>query len=84
MIARIAGTMILSAIVFVVLSLLGSLGVQWRTGGVARGAIIGVICGFLAASVVVTVSTAVGRRSGERPRDRLSGENERSGPPPDR
>lgn len=52
MIARIAGAMILAAIVFVVVSILVSLGVQWWTGGIAHGAIIGVICGFLAASIV--------------------------------
>jgi hypothetical protein len=47
MIARIAGTVILSAIVFVVVSLLVSLDVLWWTGGVAQGTIIGVFCGFL-------------------------------------
>jgi hypothetical protein len=52
MIARIAGTLILSAIVFVAVSLLVSLGVLWWTGGAARGAVIGVICGFLAASML--------------------------------
>ena len=83
MIARIAGTVILSAIVFVVVSLLVSLGVLWWTGGVARGAVIGVICGFSAACVVATVSTAVGR-SGEQLRDRLSDENEQSSGEPDR
>jgi membrane protein DedA with SNARE-associated domain len=84
MIARIAGTVILSGVVFVGVSLLVSLGVLWRTGGAAQGAIIGVICGFLAASIVATVSVAVGRRSGERPRDRHRDENERSGGGPDR
>lgn len=65
MIARIAGTVILSAIVFVVVSLLVSLGVLWMTDGVFRGALIGVICGTAAAFTVGAVSTAVGRRSSD-------------------
>ena len=39
--ARIAGTVMLSAIVFVVVSLLVGLGVLWATEGVFRGALIG-------------------------------------------
>jgi hypothetical protein len=70
MIANIAGTVILSAIVFVVVSLLVGLGVLWATEGVFRGALIGVICGTAAAFTVGTVGIAVGRRS--------SDENERS------
>jgi hypothetical protein len=69
MIARIAGTVILSAIVFVVTLLVG-LGVLWATEGVFRGALIGVICGTAAAFTVGAVGIAVGRRS--------SDENERS------
>jgi uncharacterized membrane protein len=69
MIARIAGTVILSAIVFVVVTLLVGLGVLWATEGVFRGALIGVICGT-AAFTVGAVGIAVGRRS--------SDENERS------
>jgi hypothetical protein len=64
MIARVAGTVILSTIGFMVVSLLVSLGVLWATGGVARGAPIGVICGSAAAFTVGAVSTAAGR-SGE-------------------
>ena len=71
MIARIAGTVILSAIVFVVVSLLVSLGVLWVTDGVFRGALIGVICGAAAAFTVGAVGIAVGRNS--------SGEKGRSG-----
>jgi hypothetical protein len=71
MIARIAGTVILSVIVFVVVSLLVSLGVLWLTGGVARGAVIDVMCGLAAAFAVGAVSTAVGR-SGEQPPTRTS------------
>ena len=70
MIARIAGTVILSTIVFVVVSLLVGLGVLWATEGVFRGALTGVICGTAAAFTVGTVGIAVGRRS--------SGEHERS------
>jgi hypothetical protein len=70
MIARIAGTVILSAIVFVVVSLLVDVGVFWATEGVFRGALIGVICGTAAAFTVGTVGIAVGRRSND--------ENERS------
>ena len=65
MIARIAGTVILSALVFVGVSLLVSLGVLWMTDGVLRGALIGVICGTAAAFTVGAVSTAVGRRSSD-------------------
>jgi hypothetical protein len=62
MISRIAGTLLLSLVVFVVVSLLVSLGVLWLTGGVVRGAVIGVVCGLAAAFVVGAVSTA-GRRT---------------------
>ena len=61
MIARIAGTLILSLIVFVAVSLLVALGVLWWTGGLLSDAVIGVVCGFSAAFIVATVSTAVGR-----------------------
>ena len=80
MIARTVGTLILSAAVFVVVSLLVSLGVLWWTGGLLSGAVIGVICGLAAAFTIGAVSTAV-RRSGERPHGH---ENERSGGGPDR
>ena len=83
MIARIAGTVILSVIVFVVVSLLVGLGVLWLTGGVGRGAVIGVICGLAAAFTISAVSTAVGR-SGQRRRERPGDENERSGGGADR
>jgi len=61
MIARIVGTVILSAIVFVVVSLLVSQGVQWATDGRANGALIGIICGAAAAFTVGAVGTMVGR-----------------------
>jgi hypothetical protein len=60
-ISRIAGSLLLSLVVFVVVSLLGSLGVLWLTG-VVRGVVIGVVCGLGAAFVVGAASTA-GRRT---------------------
>ena len=68
MIARIAGTLVLSTVGFVVVTLLVSLGVLWATGGVARGALVGVISGTAAAFTIGAVGTAVGR-PGERSRD---------------
>jgi hypothetical protein len=82
MLARIAGTVLLATIVFVVVSLLVSLGVLWWTGRLYSGAVIGVICGLAAAFTISAVSTAVGR-SGERHRQRPSDENGRSGDRPD-
>jgi hypothetical protein len=61
MLARIAGTVILATIVFIVVSLLVSLGVLWWIGDVTRGALIGVMCGTVAAFTVSAVSTAIGR-----------------------
>ena len=63
MIARIAGTVILSAIVFVVVSLLVSVGVYRATNGHAGGALIGIVCGTAAAFTVGAVGIAL-RRSG--------------------
>ena len=74
MLARILGTVILSTIVFIVVSLLVSLGVLWWTGDLSRGGLIGVICGVVAAFTVSAVSTAIGR-SGEHSGE----EHERSG-----
>ena len=79
MLARITGTVLLSLVVFVVVSLLVSLGVVWLTDGVLRGAVIGVVCGFAAAFVTSTVSVAVGQNEG-RPRRRAG---DRSGGPED-
>ena len=80
MITRTIGTVLLSTIVFVVVSVLVSLGVLWWTGGLFSGAVIGVICGLAAAFTIGAVSIAV-RRSGERPGGH---ENERYGGGPDR
>ena len=63
--ASIAGTVMLSTIVFVVVSSLVGLGVLWATEDVYRGALIGVICGTAAAFTVGAVGIAVGRRSSE-------------------
>jgi uncharacterized membrane protein YdjX (TVP38/TMEM64 family) len=79
MLARIAGTVVLSTIVFVVVSLLVGFGVAWLTGGALRGTVIGIICGLAAAFVTSTVSTAVGRSRG-----RPAAENERSSSESDR
>jgi hypothetical protein len=70
---RLAGTVMLSTVVFFVVSLLVSLGVLWWTGDVARGILIGVICGSAAALTVGTVVTAIGPS-----RDRSSNEHKRS------
>jgi len=83
MIARTAGTVLLATIVFVVVSLLVSLGVLWWTGGLLSGAVIGVICGLAAAFTIGAVSSAAGR-SGERRREGSSDENEPFGDRPDR
>jgi hypothetical protein len=69
MFARITGTILLSLVVFMVVSLLVGFGVVWLTGGALRRAVIGVACGFAAAFVISTVSIAVGRNEG-RPRTR--------------
>jgi uncharacterized BrkB/YihY/UPF0761 family membrane protein len=62
---RLAGTVMLSTVVFFVVSVLVSVGVLWWTGDVARGTLIGVICGSAAAFTFGAVLTAMGR-SGER------------------
>ena len=66
MIARTVGTVLLSTIVFVVVSLLVSLGVLWWTGVLLSGAVIGVICGLAVAITIGAVSNAVGRTEGLR------------------
>jgi hypothetical protein len=66
--ARLAGTVMLSTVVFFVVSVLVSVGVLWWSGGLARGTLIGVICGSGAALTFGAVLTAMGR-SGERSSD---------------
>jgi hypothetical protein len=73
MLARIAATVLLSIGVFIVVTLLVSLGVLWWTGEGTRSVLIGVICGSAAAVTVGGVNTAYGQ-SGEPSSD----ENERS------
>ncbi|HSK85483.1 MAG TPA: hypothetical protein VK902_19090 [Rubrobacter sp.] len=67
--------LILSAMVFVVVSLLVGLGVLWATEGVFRGALIGVICGTAAAFTVGAVGIAVGRRSSDANERSRSGQD---------
>ena len=64
MIARMAGTVLWAAIVFVVVSVLVSLGVLWWTGGLLSSVVIGMICGLAAAFTISAVSTMVGRTEG--------------------
>ena len=59
----------LSTVVFFVVAVLVSVGVLWWSGDIARGTLIGVICGAVAAFSVSVVGTAIGRRSGEHPGD---------------
>ena len=66
--ARLAGTVMLSTVAFFVVSVLVSVGVLWWSGDIARGALIGVICGTAAAFMFGAVITATGR-SGERSGD---------------
>ena len=66
--SRIAAIVMLSTVVFFVVSLLVSLGVLWWTGDVALGTLIGVICGSAAAITFGAVVRAMGR-SGERSSD---------------
>ena len=65
---RLAGTVMLSTVVFFVVAVLVSVGVLWLSGDIARGALIGVICGTVAAFTFGAVITAIGR-SGERSGD---------------
>ena len=59
---RLAGTVMLSTVVFFVVSVLVSVGVLWWSGDIARGTLIGVICGSVAALTFGAVLTAIGRR----------------------
>jgi len=73
MVARIAGSMVVSVAVLIVVSLLVSFSVLWWTGSVITSAAIGTMCGLAAAFAVDTLHTALAR-AGER----LSDENDRS------
>jgi len=71
--ARLAGTVMLSTVVFFVVSVLVSVGVLWWSGDIARGTLIGVICGTAAAFTFGAVVRAMGRSE-----ERSSDEHERS------
>jgi hypothetical protein len=74
--SRLAGTVMLSTVVFFVVAVLVSVGVLWWSADVALGIAIGGICGAAAAFTFGAVVRAMGRsgaRSGyehERSRDR--------------
>ena len=71
--ARLAGTVMLSTVVFFVVAVLVSVGVLWWSGDVVGGIMIGGICGTAGAFTFGAVVRAMGR-SGERSSD----EHERS------
>ena len=62
--ARLASTVMLSIVVFIVVTLFVSVGVLWWTGDGTRSVLIGVICGVVAVLTVRAVSWY--GRSGER------------------
>jgi hypothetical protein len=72
MCARLASTVMLSIVVFIVVTLFVSVGVLWWTGDGTRSVLIRVICGVVAVLTVRAVSWY--GRSGERSGD----EHERS------
>jgi hypothetical protein len=59
--SRLAGTVMLSAVVFFVVAVLVSVGVLWWSGDVALGIVIGGICGVAAALTFGAVVRAMGR-----------------------
>jgi hypothetical protein len=65
--ARLASTVMLSIVVFIVVTLFVSVGVLWWTGDGTRSVLIGVICGVVAVLTVRAVSWY--GRSGERSGD---------------
>jgi uncharacterized membrane protein YadS len=64
--SRLAGTVMLSTVVFFVVAVLVSVGVLWWSADVALGIAMGGICGAAAAFTFGGVVRAKGR-SGERP-----------------
>jgi hypothetical protein len=56
MLSRFAATVLLSIVVFIVVTLFVSLGVLWWTGEGSRSVLIGVICGAVAVLAVRAVS----------------------------
>ena len=67
MLSKFAATVLLSIVVFVVVTLFVSLGVLWWTGEGTRSVLIGVICGTVAVLTVRAVSWygRLGERSGD-------------------
>jgi hypothetical protein len=59
--ARLAGTVMLSTVVFFVVAVLVSVGVLWWSSEVALGIVIGGICGAAAAFTFGAVVRAMGR-----------------------
>jgi hypothetical protein len=59
--SRLAGTVMLSAVVFFVVAVLVSVGVLWWSADVALGIAIGGICGAAAALTFGAVVRAMGR-----------------------
>jgi hypothetical protein len=59
--SRLAGTVMLSTVVFFVLAVLVSVGVLWWSGAVALGIVMGGICGTAAALTFGAVVRARGR-----------------------
>jgi hypothetical protein len=72
MLSKFAATVLLSIVVFIVVTLFVSLGVLWWTGNGTRSVLIGVTCGAVA--VLALRAASWYERSGERPGD----EHERS------
>ena len=73
MVTRIAGSMVVSVAVLIVVSLLVSFGVLWWTGSVLTSTAIGTMCGLVAAFAMDSLRTAV-----ERAGELLSDEGDRS------
>jgi len=73
MLARIAGSMVVSVVVLIAVSLLASIGVLWWTGSIITSAAIGTMGGLAAAFAVDALRTAA-----ERAGERLSDKNDRS------
>jgi NhaP-type Na+/H+ or K+/H+ antiporter len=65
MLSKFAATVLLSIVVFIVVTLFVSLGVLWWTGDGTRSVLVGVICGAIAV-LAVRAASWYGRRSGER------------------
>jgi hypothetical protein len=59
--SRLAGTVMLSAVVFFVVAVLVSVGVLWWSADVTLGIVIGGICGAAAALTFGAVVRAMGR-----------------------